>query len=67
MFELVHGFVPDISGKDVSNTIGQILGGSMMLEYLGVPDTAEVVMKAIAVSVPSGFVTTDLGGKAPAA
>ena len=64
MFEPVHGSAPDIAGKGIANPIGQIWCGSMMLEHLGFPDAAEVVMKAIVAVIQSGFVTPDLGGKA---
>ncbi len=64
MFEPVHGSAPDIAGKGVANPIGQIWCGSMMLEHLGFPDAAEVVMKAIVAIIQSGSVTPDLGGKA---
>jgi tartrate dehydrogenase/decarboxylase/D-malate dehydrogenase len=64
MFEPVHGSAPDIAGKGVANPIGQIWCGSMMLEHLGFPDAADVVMKAIVTAIRSGSVTPDLGGKA---
>ncbi|MGO9612610.1 MAG: isocitrate/isopropylmalate family dehydrogenase, partial [Dissulfurispiraceae bacterium] len=64
MFEPVHGSAPDIAGKGVANPIGQIWCGSMMLEHLGFPDAAEVVMKAIVAIIQLGSVTPDLGGKA---
>ena len=64
MFEPVHGSAADIAGKGVANPIGQIWCGSMMLEHLGFPDAADVVMKAIVTAIRSGSVTPDLGGKA---
>ncbi len=64
MFEPVHGSAPDIAGKGVANPVGQIWCGSMMLEHLGFPDAAEVVMKAIVKTLQSGSVTPDLGGNA---
>jgi len=65
MFEPVHGSAPDIAGKGVANPVGQIWAGAMMLDHLGQPEAAALVLGAIeaALSRKDG-VTPDLGGSA---
>jgi tartrate dehydrogenase/decarboxylase/D-malate dehydrogenase len=68
MFEPVHGSAPDIAGKGIANPIAQIWTGAMMLEHLGHPDAAAVVVAAIERVVKEGRVKTrDLGGTASTA
>jgi tartrate dehydrogenase/decarboxylase/D-malate dehydrogenase len=43
----VHGSAPDIAGKGISNPIGQIWAGAMMLDHLGQGEAAAAVVKAI--------------------
>lgn len=62
MFEPVHGSAPDIFGKKISNPIGQIWSGAMMLEHLGEFSAAEAIVKAIETVLTSGPRTPDLGG-----
>ena len=64
LFEPVHGSAPDIYGKGIANPIGQIWSGAMMLEHLGHPDAAAVVMRAIETVLAEGPLTPDMGGKA---
>jgi tartrate dehydrogenase/decarboxylase/D-malate dehydrogenase len=64
LFEPVHGSAPDIYGKGISNPIGQIWSGAMMLEYLGHPEAAAAVMRAIEIVLAEGPRTPDMGGKA---
>jgi tartrate dehydrogenase/decarboxylase/D-malate dehydrogenase len=65
MFEPVHGSAPDIAGKGISNPIGQIWSGAMMLDHLGFPEAAEAVVKAIETVIKSNTaLTADMGGKA---
>ncbi|HUS95678.1 MAG TPA: tartrate dehydrogenase [Hyphomicrobiaceae bacterium] len=65
MFEPVHGSAPDIAGKGISNPIGQIWSGAMMLDHLGYPEAAEVIVKAIETVIKDRSVlTADMGGKA---
>lgn len=62
MFEPVHGSAPDIYGKNISNPIGQIWSGAMMLDHLGETEAAEAVVNAIESVLQSGPRTPDLGG-----
>jgi tartrate dehydrogenase/decarboxylase/D-malate dehydrogenase len=64
MFEPVHGSAPDIFGRNVANPIGQIWSGAMMLEHLGHPDAAAMVVAAIESVLTSGPRTPDMGGTA---
>lgn len=65
MFEPVHGSAPDIAGKNISNPIGQIWSGAMMLEHLGHPQAASAIVDAIEQVIKDQTVLTgDMGGKA---
>jgi tartrate dehydrogenase/decarboxylase/D-malate dehydrogenase len=68
MFEPVHGSAPDIAGRGIANPIGQIWSGALMLEHLGHPEAAQVVVEAIEALVAEGrVITRDLGGTASTA
>ncbi|MDQ6695638.1 MAG: tartrate dehydrogenase [Chloroflexota bacterium] len=63
MFEPVHGSAPDISGRGIANPLATIWAGIMMLEQLGEPEAAGLVMAALERVVAEGkTLTTDLGG-----
>ena len=47
MFEPVHGSAPPLAGKNVANPIGAILSAALMLDYLGMPDAAAAVERAV--------------------
>ena len=64
MFEPVHGSAPDIFGRNISNPIGQIWSGAMMLEHLGHADAARIIVSAIERVLNEGPRTPDLGGTA---
>src|ERR1700682_6098375 len=64
MFEPVHGSAPDIFGRNISNPIGQIWSGAMMLDHLGHPDAARAIVAAIEAVLAGGPRTPDLGGTA---
>jgi 3-isopropylmalate dehydrogenase len=63
LFEPVHGSAPDKAGRGVANPIGAIASAAMMLDYLGYPDVARRVDRAIEAVCEAGEVTGDLGGK----
>ena len=71
LFEPVHGSAPDIFGKNISNPIGQIWSGSMMLDHLGYPGAGKAIFSAIEQVLAAGPshapLTPDLGGKASTA
>ena len=64
LFEPVHGSAPDIAGRGISNPIGQVWSGAMMLEHLGELDAAAAIVRAIEATLgsPSAPRTPDLGG-----
>ena len=64
MFEPVHGSAPDIAGKGIANPIGQIWCAAMMLDHLGFPELATLMMQSIEATMTSGICTPDLGGTA---
>jgi tartrate dehydrogenase/decarboxylase/D-malate dehydrogenase len=65
MFEPVHGSAPDIAGQGISNPIGQIWSGAMMLDHLGHPEAARSIVAAIETLLAKTDVRTrDMGGKA---
>jgi tartrate dehydrogenase/decarboxylase/D-malate dehydrogenase len=63
MFEPVHGSAPDIAGKGIANPIGAILSAAMMLEWLGLPEAATAVRRAVEAALAQGAATSDLGGR----
>lgn len=64
MFEPVHGSAPDIAGQGVSNPIGAIASGALMLEHLGLAAEARRLEEAIARVTSAGYLTRDVGGRA---
>lgn len=65
MFEPVHGSAPDIAGKGIANPIAAIWSAAMMLEHLGEKEAANVIERAIEVSLENPETKTrDLGGTA---
>jgi tartrate dehydrogenase/decarboxylase/D-malate dehydrogenase len=68
MFEPIHGSAFDIMGKGLANPIGTFWSAVMMLEHLGQPEAAAVLMRAIeAVTADPALHPRDLGGKATTA
>ena len=64
MFEPVHGSAPDIYGQKISNPIGAIWAGAMMLQHLGYTETHDMILHAIETILSSGMeLTPDMGGK----
>ena len=64
MFEPVHGSAPDIAGRGISNPIGAIASGALMLDHLGLHEDARRVEAAIEVTTAAGRLTRDVGGTA---
>ncbi|HEY0139629.1 MAG TPA: 3-isopropylmalate dehydrogenase [Thermoanaerobaculia bacterium] len=62
LFEPIHGSAPKYAGKDVANPLGAILTAAMMLEYLGHPEEAERVDRAVVDTILAGETTHDIGG-----
>ncbi len=51
MFEPVHGSAPDIAGTGRADPTAAIISAAMMLDFLGAPDAAQRITKAV-----TGFV-----------
>ena len=64
MFEPVHGSAPSIAGQGIANPLAAIWSGSLMLEHLGEPDGARLLMRGIERVAANGPRTPDLGGAA---
>ena len=65
MFEPIHGSAFDIMGRGLANPVGTFWSVVMMLEHLGEPAAAAVVMRAIeSVTSNRALHTRDLGGTA---
>ncbi|HEY2930607.1 MAG TPA: NADP-dependent isocitrate dehydrogenase [Acidobacteriota bacterium] len=60
VFEATHGTAPDIAGKDLANPSGLVLSGRMLLNYIGWDQAAQLVTKAVELSVQGRRVTADL-------
>ncbi len=68
MFEPIHGSAFDIMGKGLANPIGTFWSAVMMLEHIGEPGPAALLMKAIeTVTANPSLHTGDLGGTATTA
>jgi tartrate dehydrogenase/decarboxylase/D-malate dehydrogenase len=64
MFEPVHGSAPDIAGQGIANPIGAIWSAALMLDHLGLTDSARGVLRAIESTCAAAVLTPDLGGTA---
>jgi tartrate dehydrogenase/decarboxylase/D-malate dehydrogenase len=64
MFEPVHGSAPDIAGRGISNPIGTIASGALMLDHFGLHTEARAVEAAIDATTAGGHLTRDVGGTA---
>merc|ERR1711991_999425 len=61
MYEPVHGSAPDIAGRDLANTLAQLLSFAMMLRYsFDQPDEAELVENAVSDALSTGMRTADI-------
>lgn len=65
MFEPVHGSAPDIAGKGIANPLAAILSAGLLLDHLGLPQSAEKLRHAVGKVLKAGKPRTpDLGGTA---
>ncbi|HQY31151.1 MAG TPA: tartrate dehydrogenase [Thermomicrobiales bacterium] len=62
MFEPVHGSAPDIAGQGLANPIAAIWSAALMLEHLGLDQSAAQVLQAVRTTTSLGQTTPDLGG-----
>lgn len=60
IFEPTHGSAPKYAGKDVINPTSFLLSGAMLLSYMGLPEAAVKVERAVESTLQSGIMTYDL-------
>lgn len=61
LFEPVHGSAPDIVGTGKANPSAAILSAAMMLDFLGEPDAADRIRKAVAEVSDMKGTTSEIG------
>lgn len=64
VFEAVHGSAPDIKGQNKANPMALLLSAIEMLKYIGQPDCAIKIEKALFKTLESGIKTVDIKGSA---
>ena len=64
LFEPVHGSAPDIYGQNIANPVAMIWSAALMLDFLGLRDAHDAVLRAIETVLIEGPHTPDLGGTA---
>jgi len=63
IFEAVHGSAPDIVGRGIANPSSLLLSAIMMLDHLGMTESAARIRAALVQTVREGdSLTPDLGG-----
>lgn len=68
LYEPIHGSAPDIAGQGIANPISMILSVAMMLrDSFGEVTGAEMIEKAVDMTLAQGVLTRDLGGQASTA
>jgi len=60
VFEPVHGSAPKYAGQNKVNPTAEILSGALMFEFLGWKDGAEMIKKAVEMTIQQRIVTYDL-------
>jgi isocitrate dehydrogenase (NAD+) len=65
IFEAVHGSAPDIAGRGVANPVALMLAAALMLDHVGLQESATRLRSALRTTlVADGVRTRDLGGTA---
>lgn len=64
MFEPIHGSAFDITGLGVANPVATFWTACEMLDWLGEPEAAKMIMAATERACQDGIKTKDLGGNA---
>jgi isocitrate dehydrogenase len=59
-FEATHGTAPKYAGKDVINPASVVLSGVMMFRWLGWPEVADRIERALEKTINQKQVTYDL-------
>ena len=64
MFEPVHGSAFDLVGRGLANPVGMVLSAALMLDDLGLGESAARVRAAVESACAAGVLTADVGGSA---
>lgn len=67
IFESTHGTAPDIAGSGQANPCSLLLSASMLLEYLGWQEAADLIPQAIEQALENKVVTADFALALPEA
>jgi tartrate dehydrogenase/decarboxylase/D-malate dehydrogenase len=67
MYEPVHGSAFDLVGRGLANPIGMVLSTALMLDDLGLAESAARVRAAVERACADGVLTRDVGGNATTA
>lgn len=59
IFEATHGTAPNIAGKNIANPGSIILSGTLMLDYMGWTEAADLIREAMAKTIAKKTVTSD--------
>lgn len=62
LFEPVHGSAPDLVGKKIANPFAMFLSVSMMMNYFGYRQEANLIEQAVTSAIKTQNTTPDLGG-----
>lgn len=60
LFEATHGTAPDIAGENTVNPCSIILSANLMLDYMGWPKAAKLIVDALEYHFKKGYATHDL-------
>jgi tartrate dehydrogenase/decarboxylase / D-malate dehydrogenase len=65
LFQAIHGSAPTIAGRNVANPLAEIMSVALMLDFLGEPEAAVAIERAVEISTAEPATrTADLGGSA---
>ena len=60
--EPTHGTAPKIAGKGIANPSAAILSATLLLDYMGWSEAAELMRMGVKLAITLGKRTPDLGG-----
>lgn len=63
LFEPVHGSAPALVGKNLANPIAMLRTVGMLLEWLGRPELAQAIERAVKAALDARECTPDVGGE----
>ncbi|MDT0644867.1 3-isopropylmalate dehydrogenase [Zunongwangia sp. F363] len=60
MFEPIHGSYPQATGKGIANPVASILSAAMLLDHFSLNKEADIVRRAVEISIQMNVCTQDL-------